>query len=302
MNRRNFLSTATSGAALLATPLDSMSGSLKTKPAAGYELLVMATNWGFPGTPDEFCAKAKAAGYDGAEAWWPTDEKTRASLLDALAKHGLKVAFLWGSGEKEFQKHEADFQKTFKTILDIKPVYINCHSGKDYFTPEQNLKIIDYSYTASAQSGIPVYHETHRGRALFATTPTKIFLEKSAQLKVTLDISHWCNVHESMLGDQTEIVDLTLSRTEHIHARVGHPEGPQVTDPRAPEWKEIVQTHLSWWDKVVERKKRDGRRMTFLTEFGPPHYMPVIPYTMQPLASQWDVNVYMLELLRKRYS
>src|SRR6185295_11072109 len=133
-------------------------------------------------------------------------------------------------------------------------------------------------------------------RALFATTPTKIFLEKSAQLKVTLDISHWCNVHESMLGDQTEIVDLTLSRTEHIHARVGHPEGPQVTDPRAPEWKEIVQTHLSWWDKVVERKKRDGRRMTFLTEFGPPHYMPVIPYTMQPLASQWDVNVYMLEL------
>jgi sugar phosphate isomerase/epimerase len=301
MNRRNFLNTAATGAALISSPLAALSES-RNEAAPGFQLIVLATNWGFNGSYDEFCAKAKAAGYDGAEIWWPGDEKNRNNLLEALEKHGLKKAFLWGSGEKDFQKHEAEFQKTFKSLLDVKPLYINCHSGKDYFSAEQNLKLIDYSYATAANSGVPVYHETHRGRALFSTTATKNFIEKSSALKVTLDISHWCNVHESMLGDQTEIIDLTLSRTEHIHARVGHPEGPQVNDPRAPEWKDIVQTHLSWWGKVVDRKKKEGGRITFLTEFGPPDYMPTLPYTRQPVANQWDINVHMMDLLRKRYA
>jgi hypothetical protein len=47
-----------------------------------------------------------------------------------------------------------------------------------------------------------------------------------------------------MLDDQNETINLALSRTGHIHARIGHPEGPQVNDPRAPEWKNIVDTHL----------------------------------------------------------
>jgi hypothetical protein len=41
--------------------------------------------------------------------------------------------------------------------------------------------------------------------------------------------------------------------------------------------------------------------MTILTEFGPPDYMPTTPYTRQPLADQWAINVHMMHLLRKRY-
>jgi hypothetical protein len=121
-------------------------------------------------------------------------------------------------------------------------------------------------------------------------------------LRLTLDISHWCNVHESYLGDQDETVTLALNRTDHIHARIGHPEGPQVSDPRAPEWKQAVETHFAWWDKIVERKKKEGKLMTILTEFGPPDYMPTLPYTRQAVANQWDINVYMMEILRKRYA
>jgi hypothetical protein len=29
--------------------------------------------------------------------------------------------------------------------------------------------------------------------------------------------------------------------------------------------------------------------------------MPTTPYTRQPLADQWAINVYMMQLLRKRY-
>jgi hypothetical protein len=95
---------------------------------------------------------------------------------------------------------------------------------------------------------------------------------------------------------------LAISRSNHIHARIGHPEGPQVNDPRAPEWQNTVETHFKWWDAIVERKKKEGARLTILTEFGPADYMTTIPYTRQPLANQWEINVHMLKTLRARYS
>jgi hypothetical protein len=53
---------------------------------------------------------------------------------------------------------------------------------------------------------------------LFAAHITRQFIEKNPALKLTLDISHWCNVHESLLADQKETVDLALSRVGHIHS------------------------------------------------------------------------------------
>ena len=52
---------------------------------------------------------------------------------------------------------------------------------------------------------------------------------------------------------------------------------------------------------VVRRKKQAGQPLTILTEFGPADYMPALPYTRQPVADQWGINVHMMQLLRKRY-
>jgi hypothetical protein len=30
--------------------------------------------------------------------------------------------------------------------------------------------------------------------------------------------------------------------------------------------------------------------------------MPTVPYTQMPLANQWEINVYMMNLLKKRYA
>ncbi|MGH2646989.1 MAG: sugar phosphate isomerase/epimerase, partial [Ginsengibacter sp.] len=70
----------------------------------------------------------------------------------------------------------------------------------------------------------------------------------------------------------------------------------------APEWDAAVKAHLAWWDAIVARKKKAGERLTILTEFGPADYMPTTPYTREPLADQWGINVYMMNLLRKRYA
>lgn len=307
-NRRNFLQlTGTAATGALLSSLESFATQPQpmVKANAGYELKILATNWGFEGTMDAFCARVKKEGYDGIENWWPGTEAEQTEMFEAVKKYGLDLAIIWGTDESNFAEHLANFKKTtaaFARQKTQRPVYINLHSGRDYFSFDDNKKLVEYSIALSKETGIPIYHETHRGRMMFAAHITNEFIKKYPELKLTLDISHWCNVHESLLHDQAATVEAALQQTEHIHARVGYQEGPQVADPRAPEWKYAVDAHFAWWDKVVERKKKAGERITFLTEFGPPLYMQTLPYTLQPLSNQWEINVYMMKLLRQRYS
>src|SRR5690606_24710892 len=166
---------------------------------------------------------------------------------------------------------------------------------------EQNEQFLALADSISRATGVPIVHETHRGRFSFAAHITKEYLERLPYVRLALDISHWCAVHESMLDDQPDAVALALQRTDHIHARVGHPEGPQVNDPRAPEWKDIVHRHLEWWDAIVAAHREQQTPLTITTEFGPPNYLPTLPYTRQPVADQWEINTYMLNLLKTRY-
>ncbi|WP_443938518.1 sugar phosphate isomerase/epimerase family protein [Pedobacter sp. MW01-1-1] len=305
--RREFLKkSAIASAVPLLKPLsEAVASSYQVEPKQGYELLFLQTNWGYTGSLEEFCTDTKKAGYDGAELWWLGEDRAKQEHFFAtLKKYDLQIAFLVGAGQSNFDQHFAKFKENLDAACSNtfqKPLYINCHSGKDYFTYEQNKKIIDYTLAKRKETGIPIYHETHRSRMLFACHIAKNFAENIPDLQITLDISHWCNVHESLLADQKESVDFLLGRVGAIHGRIGHPEGPQVNDPRAPEWDKIVKAHLEWWDKVIARKKQNGERITILTEFGPPDYMPTIPYTRQPVANQWDINVYMMNLLKQRY-
>lgn len=307
VNRRKFISLSAGIGGLALTPFESL---FAEKPAFSlpetFALKVMATNWGFPGSTDAFCAKAKQAGYDGIEVWWPGEAKAQDELFNALQKHALQVGFLAGGSDRDPAKHLQQFIQMVNGAACQKiqkPLYINCHSGRDYFSMEENGKFIDYTEKIVKETGLTICHESHRGRILFAAHITKQYLHKYPSLRLTLDISHWCNVHESLLHDQEDAVQLALSRTDHVHARVGHAEGPQVSDPRAPEWEAAVKRHLEWWDAVVQQKIRSGAStLTVLTEFGPPDYMPTLPYTRQVVSDQWAINEYMMQLLRKRYS
>lgn len=308
-DRRKFIkNSATATSALYLSSLEPFYLSKKTEFSMNknYKLTIMATSWGFDGSMDEFCAKVKKEGYDGVELWWPTDnKKAQDEIFTALKKYNLEIGFLCGGAQRDPQEHLEFYKKMIDAAAKQqvqRPLYINNHSGRDHYSFEQNNKFIEHTTALAKETGISIVHETHRSRMLFAAHVTKKFIEKIPELRINLDISHWCNVHESLLSDQTAAVQLALDRADLIHARIGHPEGPQVNDPRAPEWENVVKQHFEWWDIVVERKKKNGERMVFLTEFGPPDYMPTMAYTRQPLADQWAINVHMMNLLRKRYS
>lgn len=252
---------------------------------------------------DVFCEKVKKAGYNGIEGGIPADAKEKQVMLDALKKHDLLLIGLCFYGTNaDFNLSVKSFEQNLRSIAELKPVLINCHTGKDFMSFEQNKTLIEVANKVSKETGIKILHETHRGRFTYAVHITKEYLEKITNFQLCLDISHWCNVHESLLDDQTETVNLALSRTDHIHARVGQQEAPQVNDPRAPEWNDALNHHLAWWDKIIEMKRKAGTTtFTITPEFGPAGYLPTLPYTQQPVANQWDINVYMMEMLKKRY-
>ena len=307
-NRRRFIKTsATAVTALMLSKLQAVArdNAFDMTSDKKFDLKILATNWGFNGSMDDYCAKVKKEGYDGIEIWWPMEQAGQDELFNTLKKYNLAVGFLCGGQEPQFQAHLDHFKKMIDAAATNKvqaPLYINCHSGRDYFSDEQNQAFIDHTTQLSKQSGVLICHETHRSRMLFAAPVARRYIEKNPELRITFDVSHWCNVSESLLQDQPENVAIALERVGHIHARIGHPEGPQVNDPRAPEWEHAVKAHLTWWDAIVSCKKKQNERLTILTEFGPPDYMPTTPYTRQPLSDQWAINVYMMHLLRERYS
>jgi sugar phosphate isomerase/epimerase len=300
MNRRKFITAnmmAMSSIAL-ARPSTAIPNAPDTK------MKFFCPRWGASDSWDSFCKRVKEAGYDGIEAAVSSPQVAEAAeLKDALNRHGLLlIGQYYQSFEPDAVLHASNYDMYLRALAGLKPLFINSQTGKDYFTVDQNLKLFEIASKVSKETGITIVHETHRGKALYAAHVSKQYLDKAPDIRLTLDISHWCNVHESLLQDQASAVDYALSRTNHIHSRVGHQEGPQVNDPRADEWKDVVLAHLQWWDKVVEYNRRAGRDTTITTEFGPPTYMPVLPYTQQPVASQWDINVHMLNLLKKRYA
>lgn len=259
------------------------------------------TDWGRQISWDAFCEKTKADGYDGLETWFPSDEKSQQELKAALKKYGLKVGFLNGTNKSlPFKESLKSYSEHFKTLIAWKPAYINCHTGNDFYSFEQNKAFIEAANKIARENNIPIYHETHRGRFSYNLPDTKKYIQAIPELKMTLDISHWMVVHESLLQNQNEELEEVLDRSYHIHARVGHAEGPQVNDPKAPEWKKAVDRHVDIWEKIIREKWKTSSTYTITTEFGPADYMPTLPYTRVPVADQWKANLYMMKALKER--
>jgi sugar phosphate isomerase/epimerase len=250
---------------------------------------------------DSFCKKVKAAGYDGVEAGFPFEQKEIQQARDALHKYDLLlVGQYWQSFEKDLATHKLSYKKHLEHLATFNPIKIDAQTGKDYFSFDQNKELFDIAFNFTKETGILVAHETHRNKALFAAHVTKNFLEHIPGLRITADLSHWCNVAESFLEDQPEVLAMVPQHAIHIHARVGHTQSAQVTDPRHPEWQPALHQHLQWWKEIIYYHQRAGSpTFTITPEFGPAPYMPLEPLTCRPLANQWEVNLWMMELLKQ---
>jgi hypothetical protein len=218
-----------------------------------------------------------------------------------LKKFDMKVIFLCGTNSNlPFEESLEEYKIYLKKAIDQKPLAINSHTGSDFLSFEQNMAFISAANNLSKASDIPIYHETHRGRFSYSLPETNKYLNHNYNLKLTLDISHWMVVHESLLINKEDLLEKVILKSDHIHARVGFEEGPQVNNPSAPEWKSTLNRHLDIWESVIQKKWNKKQIATITTEFGPPNYMPTMPFTNKPLSDQWDNNVFIMNMLKKR--
>lgn len=269
------------------------------------ELKIFAPGWGHTHLPQiDFLDKMRLAGYDGFDMWLPDDKAQRKELFDYLQHHRMLIVVQQHQAKGDtFEEFKSIFLKNLHNCAEAGPLFINSHTGRDYFTFEQNLQLFDIAAEFAGKTGVEVLHETHRHRALYGPDITNAYLNARKEIRITADLSHWTCVTESMLDGFAEIVEAAIQRTRHTHTRVGFEQGPQVGHPAAPEWDYALQKFLGWWDRIAEQHRRRGSKyFTLTTEFGPQPYMPSIPFTNKPVADQFEVNCFMKHLLRERYS
>ncbi len=271
------------------------------------EIKYSFTYWGSDHlSPTQFIQDIHAAGFDGVELFLtPTDVISKEFMvaIDSIRKENPDFYFITLQlpfpQQETAAAHIQVMEENFRKLADLQPLFINSHTGRDYFSFDDNCRILDAAMNFSAKKGIRILHETHRGRFSFHAASLLPYLTKFPEMELVGDFSHFCAVSESMLADQQEILQQILPHVAHIHARVGFEQGPQVNDPQAPEWQGHLKQFASWWQQIIDSRKLSGQSLFTITpEFGPAPYMPTAPYTQEALSSQWDNNVFMREYLR----
>ena len=246
--------------------------------------------------------KIKCSGYDGVEIGIPAEPSKRYELKSLVEHSDLEViAHQYQASGLAFNDYLESFESWIDTAASFRPLLVNSHTGRDYWTVEQNLQLVDIGQRVEDRYGIPILHETHRGRFLYSAPAAREYFRRNTNLKITADLSHWVCAAESLLVGQEAALEEAIRRAGHIHARVGFAQGPQVPDPFSLHWKEELKAFSSWWLRIAERFRREGRRyLTITPEWGPPPYCWISPETGVPLSDFFDMNLRMKGYLEKR--
>lgn len=215
----------------------------------------------------------------------PDARKLRQVLKDESFLWVPQVFSNMGQGGGSVAVHIATLREQIEECIDAKPLFFNAHTGSDAWTLNEAEDFYAASREMEAQLGVIMSHETHRSRYFGNPWNTFRLLQRLPDVKLTCDFSHWVCVAERLLADAAPIFCRVARNCHHIHARVGYEQGPQVPDPRAPEWLTHLQTHERWWEEAWSTQRAQGAAaMTLTPEFGPPPYLHTSPFSQHPVA------------------
>ncbi len=248
------------------------------------KLLLIRHLWGVARTWEESFPGFRELGYGGIEFAIPPAAQRR-RLRQLLARHQFRgVAQIHTIGD-DVAAHIASFRQQVELAARFEPVMINAHSGCDAWNEDAATRYFAAALEIENRLGIRVAHETHRGRILYNPWTTSRLLNRFPELKLCCDFSHWVCIAERLIEDQIEIIRHSATRCIHLHARVGYEQGPQVPDPRAPEYARHLAAHENWWRMIWDAQQQRGDKISTLTpEFGPPGYLHTLPFTNAPVS------------------
>jgi Xylose isomerase-like TIM barrel len=277
------------------------------------ELALFKTLWGHDGGLDHAVHLCKEAGFQGIEGPAPLEPGEREAFFNQLRESGLEwiaeVSTCTPPGLYvplpgcSVEEHLRSLEDGVVRSLEGSPRFINTMAGYDAWSFSDALRFFEGVVGLQEKHGIVISVETHRGRPTFSPWVTRDLLEKLPELRITCDFSHWCVVSERLVLDEfKDILALAASRAHHIQPRVGYAQGPQVPDPRAPEYADDLAAHERWWACVWDSMATRGfTRFTMTPEFGPDGYLQCEPFTRKPAADLWEINCWIGLRQRERF-
>jgi hypothetical protein len=265
------------------------------------ELKIFKCLWGVADISEQTLTGFKKVGYDGIECKG-TEAKGYDGFSSWIKSNGFDfIAQIHPEGQT-VEEHLDSFDALMEISLSLDPVFINSQSGCDHWSMKEKHRFIEGVLKREERYGIDVAHETHRSRIFYTPWDTTAILDAYPSLKLCCDLSHWVNVCERLLTTEEQHVRRAAEAALHIHARVGYPQGPQVPDPRAPEYAEQLAVHEKWWRAIWKSQKKRGLKIsTVCPEYGPPLYQHTLPFTNEPVANPTEISEWAMHRLRGQF-
>jgi sugar phosphate isomerase/epimerase len=272
---------------------------------------VLFSLWGFEGSLNQALDTAGGRGFDGLELniRHPDlrDGADGAGLLRASGRPLILEVVTGGDYVPGLgvtpEQHLDELSEQLKQCAVLNPLRVTVITGSDAWPLELQRSFLVEAVAIACRSGLAVSFETHRARCLGTPWTVATLLEAVPDLRLTADLSHWCVVAERLMLPELAPIQAMADRVDHIHARVGHAQGPQVSHPFAPEHREALEAHAACWRLFAQRGRRRGMTpLSFTPEFGPDGYLPTLPFTDQPVADLLKINTAMARWLRREFA
>ncbi|WP_232744808.1 sugar phosphate isomerase/epimerase [Thiomicrorhabdus sp. Kp2] len=273
------------------------------------QLKTFKTLWGNTLPIDQACQDAIQKGFSGIEGqapqqrieqakWHNTLQETQCNYIAEIVTGGDYVPNRnWSENQ-----HLDDIKRQLDDSMPLNPLFATCITGCDAWEESQSIKFFEQAMQIGQDYGIDVCFETHRSRSLFNPWITRKVVKVLPEIKLTLDISHWCVVCERLMDTEMDVIHAIKSNVHHIHARVGYDQGPQVPHPAAPEYAKALKSHQRVWETVWQAQFAKGFAVTTLTpEFGPDGYLHLQPFTQMPVADLSEINQWMNQIEQQQF-
>ena len=278
-------------------------------PAPGTRPLLLFSLWGFEADLAAACATAVCQGFDGLEvnlrhpalACLPAEAV--GEQLDVAGQQLVLELLTGGDYVPDLnckpEQHLRELEEQLSQAPALRPLRVTVLTGSDSWPWPVQEAFWRQALALAEACGLPVSFETHRSRSFYSPWLLQPYLEAFPGLRLTADLSHWCAVAERLMTPELEPVCTMAARVDHIHARVGHAQGPSVGHPFAPEWGEALEAHRRCWQLFArERSSASQGPFTITPEFGPDGYLPQLPFTREPVADLLVLNTAMAQWLR----
>ncbi len=265
------------------------------------KIKIFKTRWGAIGTYEQSIIDAVDVKFDGIEGPAPDNFHQQQSLSSLLNSHDLDyIAEITTAGsyvpdrQATLQQHLDSLEMKLEHSANLNPLFVTCLGGCDAWPEQKSFEFFHHAIELADNYQLKISFETHRSRSLFNPWVTQRLVEAIPEINLTVDFSHWCVVCERLMDTEIDVIHSIADNVQHVHARIGYEQGPQVPDPRAEEYKYTLDAHQRWWEIIWHSQLKRKLNITTMTpEFGPDGYLHLLPHTQEPVADLWELNQWM---------